>query len=74
MIEAKLTQQLAHIEQTPFYGVFIKLKKAFDAMDWERALMLLDMRRLIHHFSGTRLRTFAVPRGIMARLLRQAGE
>ncbi len=33
VIEAKLTQQLAHIEQTPFYGVFIDLKKAFDAMD-----------------------------------------
>jgi len=33
VIKAKLTQQLAHIEQTPFYGVFIDLKKAFDAMD-----------------------------------------
>jgi hypothetical protein len=33
VIEAKLTQQLAHIEQTPFYGVFINLKKAFNAMD-----------------------------------------
>jgi hypothetical protein len=33
VIEAKLTQQLAHIEQTPFYGVFINLKKAFDAID-----------------------------------------
>jgi hypothetical protein len=42
VIEAKLTQQLAHIEQTPFYGVFINLKKAFDAMDWERALLLLE--------------------------------
>jgi hypothetical protein len=33
VIEAKLTQQLAHIEQAPFYGVFIDLRKAFDAMD-----------------------------------------
>ena len=33
VIEAKLAQQLAHIEQAPFYGVFINLKKAFDAMD-----------------------------------------
>jgi hypothetical protein len=56
VIEAKLTQQLAHIEQTPFYGVFIDLKKAFDAMDRERALLLLEghgtgqnMRRLIRH-------------------------
>jgi len=28
VIEAKLSQQLAHIEQTPFYGVFIDLKKS----------------------------------------------
>ena len=57
VIEAKLSQQLAHIKQTPFYGVFIDLKKAFDAMDWERCLLLLEghgagpnMRRLIRHF------------------------
>ena len=57
VIEAKLSQQLAHIEQTPFYGVFIDLKKAFDAMDRERCLLLLEghgagpnMRRLIRHF------------------------
>ncbi len=57
VIEAKLTQQLAHIEQTPFYGVFVDLTKAFYAMDWERCLQLLGeyragpkMRRLIRHF------------------------
>ena len=57
VIEAKLTQQLAHIEQTPFYGVFIDLKNAFDAMDRERCLLILEghgagpnMRRLIRHF------------------------
>jgi hypothetical protein len=57
VIEAKLTQQLAHIEQTPFYGVFVDLTKAFDAMDWEQCLQLLgeyeadpNMRRLIRHF------------------------
>ena len=33
IIEAKLAQQLAHLEQAPFYGVFIDLRKAFDAMD-----------------------------------------
>jgi hypothetical protein len=33
MIEAKLAQQLAHLEQTPFFGSFINLQKAFDAMD-----------------------------------------
>ena len=56
-IEAKLAQQLAHIEQVPFYGVFIDLKKAFDAVDWERCLSILEghgvgpnMRQLIRHF------------------------
>jgi len=59
VIKAKLTQQLAHIEQAPFYGVFIYLKKAFDAMDREHCLLILEghgagpsMRRLIHHFWG----------------------
>ena len=34
VIEAKLAQQLAHLEQRPFYGVFLKnLKKAFGVMD-----------------------------------------
>ncbi len=33
IIEAKLAQQLAHLEQTPFFCIFIDLKKAFDAMD-----------------------------------------
>jgi hypothetical protein len=41
-IKAKLTQQLAHIEQAPFYGVFIDLRKAFGAMDWERCLFILE--------------------------------
>ena len=57
LIEAKLAQQLAHIEQAPFYGVCIDLKKAFNAMDRERCLLILEghgvgpnMRRLIRHF------------------------
>ncbi len=57
IIEAKLTQQLVHIEQSPFYGVFIDLTKAFNAMDRERCLQLLgeygvglNKRRLIRHF------------------------
>jgi hypothetical protein len=57
VIEAKLTQQLAHIKQCPFYGVFVDLTKAFDAMDRERCLQLIleyevgpNMQRLIRHF------------------------
>jgi hypothetical protein len=59
VIEAKLTQQLAPIEQAPFHRVFIDLKKAFDAMDWKRCLFILEghgvgpnMHQLIRHFWG----------------------
>jgi hypothetical protein len=41
IIKAKLAQQLAHLEQVPFYGVFLDLKKAFDSMDRERCLLIL---------------------------------
>ena len=57
VIEAKLWQQLAHIEQAPFYGVFIDPKKAFAVMDRECCLLILEghgagpnMRKLIRHF------------------------
>ncbi len=57
MIKAKLTHQLAYIEQAPFYRVFINLRKAFNAMDRERCLFILEghgigpsMRCLIRHF------------------------
>ncbi len=56
-IKAKLAQQLAHLEQAPFYGVFLDLKKAFDSMDRERCLSILGgyrvrprMIRLIQNF------------------------
>jgi hypothetical protein len=40
-MEAKLTQQLDHLEQVPFYGVFLDLKKALDSMNYERCLLIL---------------------------------
>ena len=56
-IEAKLAQQLAHLEQVPFYGVFLDLQKAFDAMDREQCILILEdygvgprMIRLIRNF------------------------
>ncbi len=42
IIEAKLAQQLSYLELRPFYGVFLDLQKAFDAMDRERCLMVLE--------------------------------
>jgi hypothetical protein len=42
MLEAKLAQQLAHLEQEPFCGVFLDLKKAFNAMDRESCLLILE--------------------------------
>jgi hypothetical protein len=42
IIEAKLAQQLSYLELKPFYGVFLDLRKAFDAMDRERCILLLE--------------------------------
>jgi hypothetical protein len=57
ILEVKLAQQLAHLEQEPFYGVFLDLKKAFDVIDRERCLLILEgygggpnMVRLIRTF------------------------
>ena len=41
-IEAKLAQQLAFIEQEALYSTFIDLRKAYDAMDRERCLEILE--------------------------------
>ncbi len=57
ILEAKLAQQLAHLKQEPFYGVFLDVKKAFNAMDRERCLLILEgygalpnMVQPIHNF------------------------
>jgi hypothetical protein len=42
IIETKLAQQLSYLELNPFYGVFLDLWKAFNAMDWEWGIMLLE--------------------------------
>jgi hypothetical protein len=59
IIEAKLVQQLAHLEQTPFFGGFIAWGRQL--MPWIGAtasiLALLEagpqMLRLVHNFWGT---------------------
>jgi hypothetical protein len=57
IIEAKLAQQLAHLEQTPFFGIFIDLRKVFDAVDCGCCLEILvlhgvgpKMLRVIRNF------------------------
>ena len=56
-MEAKLVQQLAYIEQSPLYGRFLDLRKAYDAMDRGRCLQILqdcgvgpNARRLVKAF------------------------
>ena len=39
--EAKLVQQLAYRDQRPLFGIFLDLRKAYDAMDRGRCLDIL---------------------------------
>jgi hypothetical protein len=43
IIKAKLAQQLAYLELKPFYRFFLDFRKAFDALDWERSILLLEL-------------------------------
>ena len=42
IMEATLLQQLAAREQVPLYGIFLDLRKAFDAMNRGRCLQILE--------------------------------
>jgi hypothetical protein len=57
IIEAKLAQQLLYLELKAFLGVFLDLRKAFNSMDWERCILLLEgygagplLVRLVHNY------------------------
>jgi exonuclease III len=41
-IEAKLCQQLAAIKQVPLYQIYLDLRKAYDALDRERCIDILE--------------------------------
>ena len=41
IVKATLVQQIVYLEQVPLYGLFLDLRKAFDAMDRERCLQIL---------------------------------
>ena len=42
IIEVKLAQQLVYLEQEAFYSFFLDLKKAFDSIDREQVILLLE--------------------------------
>ena len=57
ILEAKLVQQLAYLEQKPLFGLFLDLRKAYDAMDRGRCVEILkaygtgpNMLKLIESF------------------------
>ena len=42
VIKAKMVQQLSYFELKPFYEVFLNLRKAFDSMDRDCCIMILE--------------------------------
>eukprot|EP00978_Attheya_sp_CCMP212_P016906 scaffold44614_cov73-Attheya_sp.AAC.3 len=41
-IEAKLCQQMATMQQVPLFQIYLDLRKAYDALDWERCLEIVE--------------------------------
>jgi hypothetical protein len=57
IMEVKLNQQLAWVDQAPLYQIYLDLKKAYDALDRTRCLGILagyrvgpNLLRLQKHF------------------------
>ena len=42
IMELKLAQELARIDQEPLFLVFLDLRKAYDTMDWDRLLIKME--------------------------------
>ncbi len=76
IMEVKLQQQLVWVDQQPLYQIYLDLRKAYDALDWERCLEILagygvgpNLLRL-QKKSGTTQRWYVVWVVIMVFLLR----
>ena len=72
-IEAKLAQQLAYLRQTPLYGIFIDLRKAYDAMDRDRCLEIMEGYGVGPNMLGL-IRTFWDEQQLVCRAARRYGE
>jgi hypothetical protein len=48
VMEAKLVQQLLYLELMPFFSVFLDLKKAFNSMNREQFILILEGYRQAH--------------------------
>ena len=72
-IEAKLAQQLAYLRQTPLYGIFIDLRKAYDAMDRDRCLEIMKGYGVGPNMLGL-IRTFWDEQQLVCRAARRYGE
>ncbi len=63
IMDVKLNQQLAWVDQAPLYQIYLDLKKAYDALDQTRCLEILagygvgpNLLHLQKHFwGGTRM-------------------
>jgi hypothetical protein len=67
IMEVKLNQQLAWVDQAPLYQIYLDLKKAYNALDWMRCLEILagygvglNLLHLQKHFwDGARMVCYA---------------
>jgi hypothetical protein len=63
IMEVKLNQQLAWVDQAPLYQIYLDLKKAYNALDWTRCLEILagygvgpnSLRLQKHFWDGARM-------------------
>jgi hypothetical protein len=79
IMEVKLNQQLAWVEQEPLYQIYLDLKKAYDALDQTRCLAILASYGMgpnfcaSRNFSGTTQRWCVMLEATLGNLLLPVG-